>query len=539
MPPKPRGVTLEYIRQFIDDVGGRSKLQGLSTSDVWTQFVAPTLSNPSRGNDDANESSTATSFRAAEWCVYHGWNDLFLAVVDTLESWRSSLDTPRSFWLRVFNQPLHLLPPASADTVSSYISQIVPVVPNMLVLWPQEDPSTLLSCEWSAAALAVAATNSIHVDVTALVVPRKEILDDTALLSRTPLLDAYATSTAAITGLPFDAVSSASSPLTAAARAFLLRSLHAAIDREIQTLPTSLDQAHASYAFGLVLHKSADFIELAKTYYERATSSFPPTSREYFSACRQLALAQDAITTLLLRNDDLQNAHTSCATSKLQSILESQRLIFGDQDMDTIDTMVALGYVYASHSQPSLAWHVLDKAMHLRLECLHQQHQPYPNHHLSTLHVMELLASQSFALRRYKHAAAIYSTCLLHYDNDQHHHEDVIARLTCANNLAAVFMCQGQYNKARPLLTECLEQDILTFGLDDDRTLMSMANVAEVHRCLGEYMHAEWLVLSMWDRAKELYGDSSDLAILGTPPSSTPTYCSSYYSYYQYYYPYY
>ncbi|RHY78607.1 hypothetical protein DYB38_005155 [Aphanomyces astaci] len=441
MPPKPRGVTLEYIRQFIDDVGGRSKLQGLSTSDVWTQFVAPTLSNPSRGSDDANESSTATSFRAAEWCVCHGWNDLFLAVVDTLESWRSSLDTPPSFWLRVFNQPLHLLPPASADTVSSYVSQIVPVVPNMLVLWPQEDP--------------------------------------------TPLLDAYATSRAAITGLPFDAVSSASSPLTAAVRAFLLRSLHAAIDREIQTLPTSLDQAHASYAFGLVLHKSADFIELAKTYYERATSSFPPTSREYFCACRQLALAQDAITTLLLRNDDVQNARTCCATSKLQSILESQRLIFGDQDMDTIDTMVALGYVYASHSQPSLAWHVLDKAMHLRLELFHQQHQPYPNHHLSTLHVMELLASQSFALRRYKHAAAIYSTCLLHYDNDQHNHEDVIARLTCANNLAAVFMCQGQYNKARPLLTECLEQDILTFGLDDDRTLVSMANVAEVHRCLG------------------------------------------------------
>ncbi|RHY28833.1 hypothetical protein DYB32_005674 [Aphanomyces invadans] len=255
---------------------------------------------------------------------------------------------------------------------------------------------------------------------------------------------------------------------TTTVRSFVLHHLHNAIDREISCMATSWDQATAAYSFGLVLHETNE-LHAAKTHYDHAVEVFPHTSREYFCTSRQLALVNDKIA----QPSSSDESTLTC----LQGILEAQRERFGDNDSDTVDTMVALGYTYATHGQPTLAWHVFEKALHARAETVGVDHT-------STLHVMELLAGQLLALHQYAPAAAMYARCLEHYDKSPTP-TNTGARVTCASNLAAVRMCLGQYSQARTLWTECLEQDIITHGLDSDDTLVSMANVAEAHRCLG------------------------------------------------------
>ncbi|KAG9408806.1 hypothetical protein AC1031_020650 [Aphanomyces cochlioides] len=468
------GVTLAYLRRFISTVGGRSKLEGLSTLEVSKRFFEPGTRSLLQSFPPLDDEK-----RPAEWYICHAWSETFLDVIDAVETLVPS--TLSSVWLRFILFPTHAPPSSLQEVISS--------IPHVAVVWQDG----LLLDTWCLVELFLAATTT---EVKVLPVRSNVLFDQ-------PPLEVYKSFMEAVDTISFAASHSEDKEALEAAFPDLdIRQIQSVLEEwisqyvhdEIEEVPSPTEQAQAWYEWGLLLHESFDW-DAAEAQYERALLVFDPDSREAMRTEMQLAMVHC-----------MQKKPQDAWETPLKRLLKRQQRLWGDQDDDAVESMVSLGYVYAESGQPALALPVLDKALEIRWKQLGPSD-------VKTLHVMDLLAGQYFLVHRYANAAQLYSLCLEQYKTmfgDNHNQT-----LTCESNLASVYMSQGHFSKAQPLLVKCLEMDIATHGLDDPVTMVSMIHVAEAHRCLGELMQAEWLVLSMWDRAKTLHGESSELALIG------------------------
>ncbi len=65
-----------------------------------------------------------------------------------------------------------------------------------------------------------------------------------------------------------------------------------------------------------------------------------------------------------------------------------------------------------------------------------------------------------------------------------------IYTLISLNNLASLFQCKGEYDRALPLFEECLEKLKRLFGDDHNETLRLLNNLASLFDKKGEYDRA-------------------------------------------------
>jgi tetratricopeptide (TPR) repeat protein len=89
-------------------------------------------------------------------------------------------------------------------------------------------------------------------------------------------------------------------------------------------------------------------------------------------------------------------------------------------------------------------------------------------------------------------------------------HSDVAIML---NNLAGLYLLQGRYEKAEPLLQQSLEIDRRCFEKDAPEIATSLNNLAELYSLQGRYVEAEPLYLqSLEIRQRQLEQDHPDVA---------------------------
>jgi tetratricopeptide (TPR) repeat protein len=79
--------------------------------------------------------------------------------------------------------------------------------------------------------------------------------------------------------------------------------------------------------------------------------------------------------------------------------------------------------------------------------------------------------------------------------------------LTLMNNLALLYRNQGKYDVAEPLYVECLEMEKSVLGDEHPDTLLSLNNLAELYRIQGKYDKAEPLYVECLQMKKSVLGD--------------------------------
>ncbi|KAJ3030004.1 Kinesin light chain 3 [Rhizophlyctis rosea] len=155
------GVQLSFLDTFIDECGGRQKLEGLTTGQICDSFVKP-RTKPSTSLCDQLFASTSPQVKRANWFISHCWQYLFLDVVDALKLFFTTHTEDVVVWFDLFSLPQHGRNKIEADWLRTAFTTAIGNIKNVLmILTPWNNPVTLTRawCVYELYACSVTGSN--------------------------------------------------------------------------------------------------------------------------------------------------------------------------------------------------------------------------------------------------------------------------------------------------------------------------------------------------------------------------------------------
>ncbi|KAJ7765220.1 hypothetical protein B0H16DRAFT_1687407 [Mycena metata] len=202
---------------------------------------------------------------------------------------------------------------------------------------------------------------------------------------------------------------------------------------------------------------------------------------------------------------------------KLQEeVLEEQKQLLGENDPDTLLTMVHLAVSYSNLGEHRKAKEleviVLEKqkqhqkAKKLKVLVLEKQTQVLGENHLRTLHTMGNLANSYSNLGEHQKAKELQVPVLAKQKQilgENHPHT-----LLSMGDLATSYSRLGEHQNAKELEVIVLEKRTQVLGENHPDTLFAMGNLANSYSNLGEYQNAKELEVIVLEKQTQVLGEN-------------------------------
>ena len=174
------GIKVSYLEQFINDIGGRERLQAKTTTDVCNDYLKPLT--------EATQSSLCDFLRHTQHEAYgekagvfisHAWRYTFLDVVEALRyHFRDGLDTV--IWFDFFSNNQHKATTLEYDWwQTTFKSAIAEMKHTVMVLSPWSNPIPYTRA-WCIFEAYCSASTNCHFEIAMSQREQKQFLSDIA-----------------------------------------------------------------------------------------------------------------------------------------------------------------------------------------------------------------------------------------------------------------------------------------------------------------------------------------------------------------------
>ena len=441
------GIKLSYLLgEFQELCGGKSKLEGLTTTEFVLQFVKPMTCSSELSFVDYLKSQNHPVVGPATVFISSSWTYLFLDTLGALENLlRDEPDT--ILWFDVFSINQHAAVDLDVEWwLSSFKAFMKDCGRVVMVLAPWNDPIPF-SRGWNVFELYCTVILNLKLQVALSQSALERFLEDIS-----------------------------DSPIKA------INGMLAAIDVSQAVCFMAEDQQRILD----LIRRDIGIAQLNSMIFERM--------RSWIIEAAAAALAKDE-TNLNLMNAVAslyqQQGNYDLAEPFFLDCLEKRRAAFGDSHPVTLSSVNSLATLYRHLGRTQ-------EAEVMYWECVEQQRHDlgdtHPDTTLTMHHVGELYCSQG----KLKRAEPIVRDCLekrriVHGDV----HPDTLASMDC---LGTLYNSLGKYDLAEPLLIDCLESRLISMGKSHPDTLISMHHLALLYDNQEEYGKAEALYMDCLER---------------------------------------
>jgi tetratricopeptide (TPR) repeat protein len=486
------GVRLSFLNLFLEECGGRSALEDLTTTEVCERFIKPVTESSESSYCDFLRELKHEAVGEATVFISHAWKYKFLDVVDSLS--HHFLQTPDVVvWFDLFSNNQHKAIELDfsywANTFQSAIQSFGHTV-MVLAPWDNPIPLTRAWCLWE---LYCTAQTQSKFEVAMTGSARMHFIDDI-------LEDGVGSIGRMLSQI--DVKNSECFKPEDRTRIF------EAIENSIGF--SELNQ--------MVFERLRDWVIVAMR--EETTNDKNSTDVRYLDALARIYQDQGNYAEaepLLLKCLGVRlqvlgenHADTLSSMNNLAALYHSQGkyaeaeplyvkyLSFGFKNLETLTSMNNLAELYRSQGKYAQAEPLFLKCLEVRQEVLGEQHP-------GTLTSMNNLAAFYLSQGKSTEAETLFVKCLeliRELLGDKHPNT-----LQSMNNLAELYRRQKKYAEAEPLLVKCLELIRELLGDKHPNTLQSMNNLAELYRRQKKYAEAEPLLLKCLELTREVLGD--------------------------------
>ncbi|KAJ6547760.1 hypothetical protein DFH09DRAFT_1281746 [Mycena vulgaris] len=180
------------------------------------------------------------------------------------------------------------------------------------------------------------------------------------------------------------------------------------------------------------------------------------------------------------------------------AVLEHQRSVMGEDNLDTLHAMEALASTYSQQVK-------YKEAEELEVVALEKRQKILGDEHPDTLHTMGNLVSTYLNLGKLKEAEELG---LVVFEKQRKiMGEDHPHSLRTMENLASTYHNHSKFKKAEELDVVVLEKRRKILGEDHPHTLRTMANLASTYHSLGKLQEAEELKFVVLEKQKKILGE--------------------------------
>ncbi|KAJ3028178.1 Kinesin light chain 3 [Rhizophlyctis rosea] len=446
------GVHLTFFDIFIEECGGRDKLQNLTTGQVCDSFIKPrTDATLSLSLCDHLLLDKSPSVGTAQCFISHCWRYNFLDIVDAVKlSFSNKHVADVIVWFDLFSLPQHNRSKIAADWLEAVFTKAISTMQNLLmVLTPWNAPITLTRA-WCVFELYACALSNSNFDIA---IPPMEMQTFRDSLLENP-------------GNFFEVMSIRSENREATEEDDLL-AIQTAIRKSVGF--SKLDRMVFALRFDWMVNTLQSHITLA-----RKEGDDVEVARWLFSLGK------------LYRNQGKDQE----SESVFVECLETRRAALGDHHRDTTEVEMSLASLYMYQGRYTEAERMMARCLEVRMDILGGRHPDV------------LDCAQQFALLRqkqgyYEEAESLLSRCMTEagaiYGEDSREH------LTAMHAVAEFYNNLEKYEEAEPLFRG--------LGHSHEHTIIAINNLAKLHVARKEWEKAVGFQVDCVKRAKEGLGE--------------------------------
>lgn len=487
------GVRLSYFDKFIEQNGGLSRFENLTTEGVCKGIVENSCRATRKSICEQLVATSSLDVGTPTWFISHTWAYNFL---DTVEAVKLTLQkllgeataSDTIVWFDLFSlKQAGLRGILDYHYLSTTFLEIIQTAGNlMMVMLPWDNPVTMTRawCVFEAYAFLQSPGGQFEVAMTQAENDRflRGIKHDCSIFFR--MMQSIDSSKSVATKdleqlLIHRAIRGQSSYQA------LDRSIFVALEKwMIKLLEKKIDDANnniekASWIQTLGdLYRQAGKLDLVESLYR---SCFEIRSEE---------LGKEHPDTLAILNN-LANLYMALsrvdeAEPLLKTCLEIGTRILGEEHPSVVTALSNLAGLYEMQGQ-------VDRAEPLLEKCLSIRRRLFGDEDLSTVRTLNNLALVYQKQNKLDQAELLHNECYkirLRLQSNQH--PDTLLSM---NNLAGVYMSQGKYDRAQEYFQKCLEARRRELGNDHLSTLTSLRNLANCYKKQKQYTKAEELYL--------------------------------------------
>lgn len=499
------GIKASYLKEFIEEIGGREKLIGKTTTDVCTEFLKPLTEKSQSSLCDLLRHMKHEAFgKKAEVFISHAWRYDFLDVVDALlYHFRDQPDTV--IWFDLVSNNQHKATTLDYDWwQTTFKSAIADFQHTVMVLSPWHDPIPYTRA-WCIFEAYCSASTNCKFEIAMCEKEQTQFLKD---------IDGNVDETINKMLATIDARKSES---------------YSAEDRD-KIFSVITDTVGFNRINSMVFEQFRDWvIEICDNHYQDLQQELGDTHPDTLRSMSNLAslytnqgkndLAEPLFVSCLdMRKTALGETHPDTLTSmnnmaslyKNQgkydlaeplyvSCLDMRKTELGENHAETLGSMNNLALLYNKQGKYDLAERLHVSSLKMKKDALGDSHP-------DTLVSMNNLASLYKNLKKFDLSEPLYVSCLdMKKDTLGETHPST---LTAMNNLASLYKKQGKYDLAEPLYKSCLNMRKTALGDTHPDTLASLNNLASLYKKQGKNDLAEPLHVSCLELAKVILGDT-------------------------------
>ena len=490
LPFPKEGIKLSSWDIFINECGGRSMLEGLSTTDVNNLYVKPLTIHMKSSYCDYLKTRGSSSIGEAQVFISHAWKYKFLDVVDTLKyHFKNKSDI--IIWFDLFSNNQHAAPDLDFNWWSTtFKSAIERFNHTVLVLSPWKDPvpltrawclfeiycTAVCKCKFEVAmspaeredfkeAIKNDATGSIDTMLATIDVRRSECWNPD---DKIRIFDAVERTEGGVEGI--------NSLVFERLRVWVIDTA----EESLKNCSDDLDRAKCEQSLGLLhMHQGRD--DLAETHLEESITLFrnelgenhPNTLRSMYKKAYSLYK--------LGRYDEALPLYT-----KYLPLLQE---VLGEKHLNTLECMnnfAALNFDIGR----------IEESLKLHIECLTA---------FTEISANAFAGNQTDSLQ--SHLSQVFEACLDCFENVGNQFEDktvilMFCRdtlpplermlgkkhpyiLRCLNHVGGLFFKLDMYDEALPIFQKCFAMRRAVLGENHPDTVTSMFNLALLYTKMG------------------------------------------------------
>ncbi|CAK5235532.1 unnamed protein product [Aphanomyces euteiches] len=484
----PPGLTLGYLKLFIEIHGGRESFRGVSTQEVCSKFLLPSTASTKLSLVDhlRQQPDGHLYVKRAEWFVSHAWSYYYLDVVDALDDFFQ--DDSTAVWLCTFCNNQHEVDGkvhSFEHWYGIFRNALRAIGKVVMVMSPWNNPTTLTRT-WCVFEVYAAVVENAQFEIALNKSQKCLFLQDIQGDGAFQKMLVTVKSENSNTSIPSDRDNIFQLIRDQVGFAELDRIVFEAIekwmqrmvDQEIDETSTALDKADWMMIKGRFLDDKGQFAEAAKIF---------QTCLEIYRQVKGKSSAQ-ALKALThwTAMEMLQGHPPNEAEAKFLQILTQQIDLLSKDHVDTLTTMHLVGHCYFRQGK-------YDQALPVLLECFDRRNALLGEENQLTRDTMALIGMVYGHLSRLEESIEWCSRC---YEIQRRAMgEDHPATNRLRNNLGVAYSLIGDYSFAIKYFQECYDSDRRTFGPLHTATLSAQANLGNIYRLQGKYAEAEKILL--------------------------------------------
>ena len=434
------GIKLAALDIFINECGGRSMLEGLSTTDVNNLYQKPLTIHIKSSYCEYLKTRDSNSVGVAQVFISHAWKYVFLDVVDTLQyHFRDSPDI--IIWFDVFSNNQHSAPDLDfhwwSTTFKSAIEQLNHTV---LILSPWNNPIPLTRA-WCLFEIYCTAECKCRFEVAMSLSDKTDFMESLRKDTVRTINDMLAT---------------------------------------IDLRKSDANKQEEKVRIFNAVERTVGFNGMNSLVFERLRMWIIDTAKEFVCKCSDdidRAGAQQALGLLYMHQGQFE-----VAQPLLNESMAIREKVFGESHLDTLDAMNNMASYFQNTGIYDQALLLFKKCYAIKLNVLGVNH-PSTLSSMNNLVILYQIMGKLEALIIQKKCLSIKVEVL---------GESHPSTLTSMNNLAVLYLKISRYNEALPLLTKCLALREESLGEDHPDTLTSMSNLAGLYQRTGRFDKAKY-----------------------------------------------